>query len=374
MVCSSTSLSQSKTRATRAISTISEYDDGMSRAASGVGGVRRAVMADKRLTRHSPATLLLATLPVTSAFGTPDNVFSHLRGIWQDISNTEKHLSVAAFVSLNKPLLLPYGYPITLPETQTLAFGNTSCFLSAAFRLSYPGLHSDCGHSLLCYATQSFSVAHGNAAYHPPGKSKEAPASRIDMKYTKDTGNLPQQLASLQQVEGGTEQAEKPLTDEHSQESAEGLIPAARLSSAQVSANPMLYQRFQEGYLVEINEVREGGMAIRVHSQKAVEVPRGIHKKVHSSCQTCAQANPQEVLYICQLHRYQLDKDGQKEEEEEEEEEEKDGGKSQQPAVAMAKNRVAESSTTKMMTLLTSSQGPQRFTVLEYKDRTLWAT
>lgn len=67
-----------------------------------------------------------------------------------------------------------------------------------------------------------------NAAYHPPGKSKEAPASRIDMKYTKDTGNLPQQLASLQQVEGGTEQAEKPLTDEHSQESAEGLIPAAR--------------------------------------------------------------------------------------------------------------------------------------------------
>lgn len=53
-----------------------------------------------------------------------------------------------------------------------------------------------------------------------------------------------------------------------------------RLSSAKISANPMLYQRFQEGYLVEINEVREGGMAIRVHSQKAVEVPRGIHKKV----------------------------------------------------------------------------------------------
>lgn len=48
------------------------------------------------------------------------------------------------------------------------------------------------------------------------------------MKYTKDTGNLPQQRASLQQVEGGTEQAEKPLTDERSQESAEGLIPAAR--------------------------------------------------------------------------------------------------------------------------------------------------
>lgn len=42
--------------------------------------------------------------------------------------------------------------------------------------------------------------------------------------------------------------------------------------------------------LVEINEIRECGVAIGVNPQKAVEVPRGIHKEVlEASLQTVGQ-------------------------------------------------------------------------------------
>ena len=41
-----------------------------------------------------------------------------------------------------------------------------------------------------------------------------------------------------------------------------------------------LDQHLWEHYLVEINEIGECGMTIGVHSQEAVKIPRGIHKKV----------------------------------------------------------------------------------------------
>lgn len=48
---------------------------------------------------------------------------------------------------------------------------------------------------------------------------------------------------------------------------------------------------------MEINEICQGGMAIRVHSQKAVEVARGIHKEVfEASLQAVGQGITPDLL------------------------------------------------------------------------------